>query len=224
LSFVERHGLWSPEQMDAAVRLRRLVEEQKLEVIRLSFPDQHGILRGKTLVASEALRCLESGCTITTTMFAKDTSHRTVFCLRIFPRLLDVAVVTHPFESVSPSGAVTVSATATSPFQSPGDIIEGGNNLYSELSGIFLGVLMQAPTSGDFVQRPGAPCLPTQSAKAKRPINPMPIDSIPAKLWPVDRKRSKVSSVMGVSAVVAMRGAALRCRIRHGRRRRLGCF
>ena len=60
-------------------RLRRIVEEQKLEVIRLSFPDQHGILRGKTLVASEALASLESGCTITTTMLAKDTSHRTVF-------------------------------------------------------------------------------------------------------------------------------------------------
>ena len=57
----------------------RVVEEQKLEVIRLSFPDQHGILRGKTLVASEALASLESGCTITTTMLAKDTSHRTVF-------------------------------------------------------------------------------------------------------------------------------------------------
>jgi glutamine synthetase len=79
LSFVERHGLWSAEQKDAAVRLRRIVEEQKLEVIRLSFPDQHGVLRGKTLIASEALRCLESGCTITTTMFAKDTSHKTVF-------------------------------------------------------------------------------------------------------------------------------------------------
>jgi glutamine synthetase len=79
LSFVERHGLWSSEQQEAAVRLRRIVEEQKLEVIRFSFPDQHGILRGKTLVASEALRALESGCTITTTMFAKDTAHRTVF-------------------------------------------------------------------------------------------------------------------------------------------------
>ena len=64
---------------EAAVRLRRIVEEQKLEVIRLSFPDQHGILRGKTLVASEALASLESGCSITTTMFAKDTSHKTVF-------------------------------------------------------------------------------------------------------------------------------------------------
>jgi glutamine synthetase len=79
LSFVERHGLWSSEQKEAATRLRRIVEEQKLEVIRFSFPDQHGILRGKTLVASEALASLESGCTITSTMFAKDTSHKTVF-------------------------------------------------------------------------------------------------------------------------------------------------
>src|SRR6195952_1193458 len=79
LSFVERHGLWSAEQKEAAVRLRRIVEEQKLEVIRLSFPDQHGLLRGKTLVASEALASLENGCSITTTMLAKDTSHRTVF-------------------------------------------------------------------------------------------------------------------------------------------------
>src|SRR5579859_4333334 len=60
-------------------RLIRIVEEQKLETIRLGFPDQHGILRGKTLVASEAIASLESGCTITTTMFAKDTAHRTVF-------------------------------------------------------------------------------------------------------------------------------------------------
>ena len=79
MSFVERHVLWSKEQQEAAGRLRKIVEQQKLEVIRLSFPDQHGILRGKTLVASEALASLESGCSITTTMFAKDTSHRTVF-------------------------------------------------------------------------------------------------------------------------------------------------
>jgi len=79
LSFVERHGLWSDEQRAAAGRLRKIVEEQKLEVIRLSFPDQHGILRGKTLVASEALASMENGASITTTMLAKDTSHRTVF-------------------------------------------------------------------------------------------------------------------------------------------------
>jgi glutamine synthetase len=79
LSFVARHALWSDEQKEAAARLRRIVEDQKLETIRLSFADQHGILRGKTLVAAEALASLESGCSITTTMLAKDTSHRTVF-------------------------------------------------------------------------------------------------------------------------------------------------
>jgi glutamine synthetase len=76
---MERHGLWSSEQKEAASRLRKIVEDQKLEVIRFSFPDQHGILRGKTLVAGEALASLESGCSITTTILAKDTSHRTVF-------------------------------------------------------------------------------------------------------------------------------------------------
>ncbi|MDP3078811.1 glutamine synthetase family protein [Bradyrhizobium sp.] len=79
MSFVGSHGLWSKEQKEAASRLRQIVEQRKLEVIRLSFPDQHGILRGKTLVANEALASLESGCSITTTMLAKDTSHRTVF-------------------------------------------------------------------------------------------------------------------------------------------------
>jgi glutamine synthetase len=79
LSFVERHGLWSDEQKEAANRVRRVVEDQKLEVIRLAFPDQHGILRGKTLVAAEAIGALENGCTITTSLFAKDTSHRSVF-------------------------------------------------------------------------------------------------------------------------------------------------
>lgn len=78
-SFVARHDLWSADQREAAARLRAVVEEQKLETIRLSFPDQHGLLRGKTLVAVEALKCLENGCAITTTLLAKDTSHRTVF-------------------------------------------------------------------------------------------------------------------------------------------------
>ncbi len=73
MSFVARHALWSDEQNEAATRLRRIAEEKNLETIRLSFPDQHGILRGKTLIASEALASLESGCTITTTMLAKDT-------------------------------------------------------------------------------------------------------------------------------------------------------
>jgi len=79
VSFVERHGLWSAEQKDAAKRLAAIVEEKKLETIRLSFADQHGILRGKTLIARDAIASLESGCGVTTSLLAKDTSHKTVF-------------------------------------------------------------------------------------------------------------------------------------------------
>jgi len=75
LSFVERHGLY-PRAEDAAVGLRRIVEEQGLEVIRLSFPDQHGICAARRW-SPRGVRC-SKGCTITTTMFAK-TLHKTVF-------------------------------------------------------------------------------------------------------------------------------------------------
>ena len=79
LSFVERHGLWSGEQVEAAARVERLIGERGLEVVRLSFPDQHGILRGKTVMAADAAHTMRNGCSITTTLLAKDTSHRTVF-------------------------------------------------------------------------------------------------------------------------------------------------
>lgn len=77
--FVERHGLWSDEDRAEAERVVRLIEENDIEVVRLSFPDQHGILRGKTVMASEAPQAMRNGCSITTTLLAKDTSHTTVF-------------------------------------------------------------------------------------------------------------------------------------------------
>src|ERR1700760_4050129 len=79
VTFVERHGLWSDEQREAARALRKIAEEKKLETIRLSFADQHGILRGKTLIEAEALASLESGVGIPPSLLAKDTSHKTVF-------------------------------------------------------------------------------------------------------------------------------------------------
>jgi glutamine synthetase len=79
ISFVERHGLWSEEQYEAAAKAERLIEERGLEVVRLSFPDQHGILRGKTVMAADVPRVMRNGCAITTTLLAKDTSHKTVY-------------------------------------------------------------------------------------------------------------------------------------------------
>ena len=80
-SFVERHGLWSEEQYEAARKAEALIQEQGLEVVRLSFPDQHGILRGKQIMAGDAAHAMCNGCTVTTTLLAKDTSHRSVFAV-----------------------------------------------------------------------------------------------------------------------------------------------
>jgi glutamine synthetase len=77
--FVERHGLWSDAQAGAASALEKTIKREKLEQVRFSFCDQHGVLRGKTLVAGEAVRALHAGVTMTSTLLAKDTSHRTVF-------------------------------------------------------------------------------------------------------------------------------------------------
>ena len=77
--FVAAHGLWSEEQIEAAGRVAQLVDEHGLEVVRVSFADQHGMLRGKTLVAEDLIARLRAGVNMTTTLLAKDTSHRTVY-------------------------------------------------------------------------------------------------------------------------------------------------
>ena len=79
MTFLERFAPWSDEQKEAAARAVRLVEEHGLEVVRIAFADQHGLLRGKTLVAGETANALHNGCSITSSLFAKDTANRTVF-------------------------------------------------------------------------------------------------------------------------------------------------
>ena len=78
-NFVERHDLWSDAQAKAAAQVERIVKKEKLEVVRFSFADQHGVLRGKTLVAAEVAGAMRAGVTMTTTLLAKDTAHRTVY-------------------------------------------------------------------------------------------------------------------------------------------------
>lgn len=78
-SFVERHGLWSDDQLALAKELISRIDAGEIETLRFAFPDQHGILRGKTLVAAEAKGALFDGVNLTSTLLLKDTSHRTVF-------------------------------------------------------------------------------------------------------------------------------------------------
>jgi len=79
MSFVERHQLWSDAAFEAAAAIEKSIKEHDLEVVRFSFVDQHGVLRGKTIVAAEAPSVLRQGCAVTTTLLAKDTANRTVF-------------------------------------------------------------------------------------------------------------------------------------------------
>src|SRR5262245_6299435 len=77
MTFAERHAPWSPEPKEAATRVLRQVKD--LEGVRITFPDQHGLLRGKTLMAVETAGALANGVNITSSLFAKDTANRTVF-------------------------------------------------------------------------------------------------------------------------------------------------
>lgn len=78
-AFALRHGLWNDEQQEAARHVARRLDDGEVDSVRLSFADQHGLLRGKTLIANEARNAMANGCGVTSTLLAKDTSHRTVF-------------------------------------------------------------------------------------------------------------------------------------------------
>ncbi len=77
--FVARHGLYDEAQEESVARVLEQVREHDLEVVRISFADQHGILRGKTIVADALPSMLRNGCRMTTTLLAKDTAHKTIY-------------------------------------------------------------------------------------------------------------------------------------------------
>ncbi len=77
--FIARHGLWSDEQILAAKEVHKHITIEGLQVVRFSFADQHGLLRGKSLMADAVPGAFRNGINIVTTLLAKDTSHRTVY-------------------------------------------------------------------------------------------------------------------------------------------------
>ncbi|MGA8819187.1 MAG: glutamine synthetase, partial [Xanthobacteraceae bacterium] len=72
-TFVERHGLWTDEQTRAANAVAQAIKKHRLELVRFAFADQHGVLRGKTVMAEDAAALMRSGVTMTTTLLVKDT-------------------------------------------------------------------------------------------------------------------------------------------------------
>jgi glutamine synthetase len=75
VGFVERHELYTDEQKDAAERVAATIEEQGLRQVRVSWADQHGIARGKTLTAGDFVRALRNGQDFQSATLIMDTSN-----------------------------------------------------------------------------------------------------------------------------------------------------
>ncbi len=78
MSLVEKKGIWSAAQAEAAKAVEEQVAAENLGVVRLVFADQHGILRGKTVTAAALSGAMRSGVGFSSTMMLKDTSNQTV--------------------------------------------------------------------------------------------------------------------------------------------------
>ena len=66
-------------EASALARCRQQIEDSSLELIRFAWCDPHGQLRGKTLTRTAALRALQDGVGMVSTLMLKDTSDRTAF-------------------------------------------------------------------------------------------------------------------------------------------------
>jgi len=77
-SFVDRLGLWDEVRIAQAQEMLAAIETDDLEVVRFVFADQHGLTRGKAIHRDAVADMMVNGCTMTSTLVLKDTSHRTV--------------------------------------------------------------------------------------------------------------------------------------------------
>ena len=73
VGFIRRYSLWSDEQREASERALASLGEHNIRTVRLAFADQHGILRGKTIVADALPAAFKNGWGLTSTLLLKDT-------------------------------------------------------------------------------------------------------------------------------------------------------
>ncbi|KIC30198.1 glutamine synthetase family protein [Leisingera sp. ANG-S5] len=74
-----RLGLLSPEDCRKAAEITSRAQFDGIETVRVLFPDQHGLLRGKTVMAEAFASVFDRGLNVPATLLLKDTSHRTAF-------------------------------------------------------------------------------------------------------------------------------------------------
>ena len=82
MTFAERCGVADTGRAGACEAAVALVEQRELELVRIGWCDTHGVLRGKTVVASAFESILRDGVSLVSTILLKDTSDRTAY--RVF--------------------------------------------------------------------------------------------------------------------------------------------
>jgi glutamine synthetase len=75
----ERSGLHTDAREAACRQLLALIEASGVEQVRIGWCDLHGVVRGKTLVASALRSALYKGIGMVSTLLLKDSSDRTAF-------------------------------------------------------------------------------------------------------------------------------------------------
>lgn len=73
--FVAEHALFSDAQRDAAEQITAKIAEQDLRTIRIAWADQHGILRGKHVMAADFAAALRNGIDFQTATLFMDTAN-----------------------------------------------------------------------------------------------------------------------------------------------------
>ncbi|HEY2136536.1 MAG TPA: glutamine synthetase family protein [Xanthobacteraceae bacterium] len=77
--FIQKHGLWSDTQRRRADEIRRRLEVDRLQFVRLAWADTHGYSRAKTLTVEAFLAALSAGHNIGVATTTLDSAGARVF-------------------------------------------------------------------------------------------------------------------------------------------------
>jgi glutamine synthetase len=77
--FIEQHGLWSEEQRAQARELRKRLEREPLELVRIAWADPHGASRAKAVSLPVFFDALENGYNINVATTTLDSAGGRVF-------------------------------------------------------------------------------------------------------------------------------------------------
>jgi len=77
--FAEQCGIHDAARQSHLERTAKLIQASGVELVRFAWCDLHGMLRGKTLVASAAVKAMMDGVGMVSTLLLKDSADRTAY-------------------------------------------------------------------------------------------------------------------------------------------------